>query len=162
MRFLIIFIIFVHALLIPASYGFLDLETTTVKNFVLPKAVRNFVKINLDKSETLNERNYNHRTTTQRQEIEIPNESTSHEVIDTTINANLVTTAESKLHSDTTTTRGPLIPDERIQIKKPEPETNPSVLWFFSGALAGVLLSFIVFSIYSFFKSRTESIYQNL
>lgn len=101
----------------------MDPETTTIKNAVLPKAVRNFVKINLDRTETVNEKNYNDQTATIKQETETPEES---EEIDTTMTAHLLTTTESK----PTTTRHPFIPDERNP-KKPEPESNRSVLWFF-------------------------------
>lgn len=141
------------------GHGFLDAETTTI-NVVLPKAVRNFIKINLDKSETINEKNYNEWTSTRRQGIE---DSTLHEEIDTTITVDLVTTTEtSKLPQNSTTTRHPTSTD-KINSKYPEVETsNRSVLWFFGGAIAGVILSFVVFSVYSFFKSRTSSIYQNL
>lgn len=153
MWFTFAFLLFIVAS-ITSVQGFLDISTTTIKP--------NIAKVDVEKSETLNEKNFSKET---------------HQSGNFTDNF----TTEKIPYKDSSTRES----SRGQQGNKGIPEIDESfnMRWFLGiifyikifsspiitsffyrkgGAFAGVMVSFIAFYVYGFYKSRTEAGYQNV
>ncbi|KAG5673314.1 hypothetical protein PVAND_003374 [Polypedilum vanderplanki] len=160
MKILLIFVIISHMSVI--NFAYVDLDTTTeipIRFQKIPKNI-NFIKVDLNRDETLNEIDSittTEQSTTKATDLILTKKMTTTpkaHLLNDHLNENFKDISTTEQISTTTT----LNPSRQAKNNN----TGNKTRWFFVGAAVGIVLSLIINYIYTFYKARSESSYHNL